>query len=269
MLKIGDFSRLSRVSIRMLRYYDDAGLIKPEKIDTSTGYRYYSEAQLPIMWQINELKNMGFGVSAMAEFMKAGHDTALMERLLAIHREELCDQVKDLEGKMQLLDVALERLRKDKFMNYACIYKELPSRNVASVRQVIPTYADEGMLFGIMLKEMGEHNITPCGFSCDIMHDKEYKDSNVDVEVQITINGTYPDTEHVRFFSTEPVQVASITFNGSYNQFDAVYKEMAEWTNKNGYEFCGPLMDIYHVGPHDTSDDANYVTEVCCPIRRK
>ena len=52
MLKIGDFSKLSRVSVRMLRYYDEIGLLKPAEIDRFTDYRYYSEAQLPIYHQI-------------------------------------------------------------------------------------------------------------------------------------------------------------------------------------------------------------------------
>ncbi len=46
MLKIGEFSKLSRVSIRMLRYYDDIGLIKPYFIDSVNGYRYYQEESL-------------------------------------------------------------------------------------------------------------------------------------------------------------------------------------------------------------------------------
>lgn len=48
MLKIGDFSKLSRVSIRMLRHYDEIGLLKPVWIDPESGYRYYAPEQLPI-----------------------------------------------------------------------------------------------------------------------------------------------------------------------------------------------------------------------------
>ncbi len=48
MLKIGEFSKLSRVSIRMLRHYDDIGLLKPAEIDNFTGYRYYREEQLSV-----------------------------------------------------------------------------------------------------------------------------------------------------------------------------------------------------------------------------
>ena len=46
MLKIGEFSKLSRVSVRMLRHYDEVGLLAPSEVDPMTGYRYYSERQL-------------------------------------------------------------------------------------------------------------------------------------------------------------------------------------------------------------------------------
>jgi DNA-binding transcriptional MerR regulator len=112
MLKIGDFSRLSRVSVRMLRYYDDAGLVKPEKIDEFTGYRYYSESQLPAMWKINTLKDMGFGVAAIREIMKCEDNPQEMEKLLVLHRAELQEEAEIIEGRLRSLDAAIERLKK-------------------------------------------------------------------------------------------------------------------------------------------------------------
>ena len=64
MLKIGDFSKLSRVSIRMLRHYDEIGLLRPVRIDPETGYRYYEAEQLFLAGRINALKDMGFGLGA-------------------------------------------------------------------------------------------------------------------------------------------------------------------------------------------------------------
>ena len=58
MLKIGEFSKLSRVSIRMLRYYDAIGLLKPAETDRFTDYRYYSEAQLPVVCRITAPRDM-------------------------------------------------------------------------------------------------------------------------------------------------------------------------------------------------------------------
>ena len=60
MLKIGEFSKLSRVSVRMLRHYDEIGLLKPAEIDRFTEYRYYREDQLPTAGRIAALKDMGF-----------------------------------------------------------------------------------------------------------------------------------------------------------------------------------------------------------------
>ncbi len=66
MLKIGDFSRLSRVSVKALRYYDELGLLKPVEIDRFTGYRYYSVAQLPRLHRILVFKELGFSLEQIA-----------------------------------------------------------------------------------------------------------------------------------------------------------------------------------------------------------
>ena len=83
MLKIGYFSKLSRISIRMLRHYDEIGLLKPAEIDPFTGYRYYSEDQLSVANRITALKDMGFGLSDIGEILLCADDSAqLMQHLL-------------------------------------------------------------------------------------------------------------------------------------------------------------------------------------------
>ena len=56
MIKIGEFSKLSLVSIKALRYYDEMDLLKPIEVDRFTGYRYYSASQLPRLHRILALK---------------------------------------------------------------------------------------------------------------------------------------------------------------------------------------------------------------------
>ena len=63
MLKIGDFAMLSKISINMLRHYDEINLLKPANIDDFTGYRYYEEEQLLIANRIQSLKAMGLSLS--------------------------------------------------------------------------------------------------------------------------------------------------------------------------------------------------------------
>ena len=84
MLKIGDFSKLSRVSIRMLRHYDDIGLLKPAEIDTFSGYRYYREEQLYTAARITALKDMGFALADIARMLEVYDDS---EKLDERHRD--------------------------------------------------------------------------------------------------------------------------------------------------------------------------------------
>ena len=74
MLKIGEFSKLSRVSIRMLRHYDDIGLLKPAEIDDFTGYRYYREDQLFVIGRITALKDMGFALADIIHILEIYDD---------------------------------------------------------------------------------------------------------------------------------------------------------------------------------------------------
>ena len=100
MLKIGEFSKLSEVSIRMLRHYDEIDLLKPVKIDEFTGYRYYDEEQLYIMVRINSLKKMGFGLAAIKDILKAYEDKEELEKYLMAQQTELYKELKEVNGKI-------------------------------------------------------------------------------------------------------------------------------------------------------------------------
>ncbi len=80
MLKIGDFSRLSQISIRMLRHYDELGLLIPESTDPFTGYRYYGEAQLSDARKISMLKAMGFPLAEIVGDRKSTRLNSLFSR---------------------------------------------------------------------------------------------------------------------------------------------------------------------------------------------
>ena len=59
MLSIGDFARLGQVSPRMLRHYDEIGLLSPDRVDPATGYRYYAAHQLARLHRLVALRDLG------------------------------------------------------------------------------------------------------------------------------------------------------------------------------------------------------------------
>ena len=89
MLKIGDFSKLSRVSIRMLRHYDEIGLLKPAETDPFTDYRYYSEAQLPTVCRITALRDMGFSLGEVRAILPIYHDRGQLDALLDMGQDAI------------------------------------------------------------------------------------------------------------------------------------------------------------------------------------
>ena len=113
MLKIGEFSKLSRVSVRMLRHYDEIGLLKPAETDCFTDYRYYREDQLPTVCRITALKDMGFSLADIVTILSVYDDRVQLDRFFAARQEELEALARDTAHKLTLLDAARKRLRKE------------------------------------------------------------------------------------------------------------------------------------------------------------
>ena len=82
----------------------------------------------------------------------------------------------------------------------------------------------------------------------------------------MSVKGRYQDTEHVKFKDLPAVKVASAVVKGSYLQMGDAYASVVSWINANGYKMNGPMFNIYHVGPGQTQDPDEYVTEVCFPV---
>lgn len=272
MLKIGIFSKLSRISVRMLRYYDEAGLLVPAQVDGFTGYRYYSEEQLMEAERINALREMGFGVGAVGEIMSAYHDPEALAQFLRIRGEELRGELRAVQRRLLLLENTLQRVGKDRTtMEYSVTLKEIPGRKVVSLRDVIPDYSKEGVLWRRMMEETAPQRLqfADPSYSIAIFHDSEYKERDVDVEVQMAVKGAYTDTENVRFREVLPQTVAAATCRGSYEQMGAINQAVVTWAADNGYQLDGPMFNIYHVGPAQTADPEQWVTEVCFPVAGK
>ena len=256
----------------MLRHYDEIGLLEPKSTDHFTGYRYYSEDQLPVAGRITALKDMGFGLAAIGEILESYHDAQALAGFLSIKRVEMAAEAEEANRRLLLLDTAINRLRKDEsVMDYNVTLKTLPERYVASVRMVIPCYEQEGLLWQCLMQETEALHMQdgdPC-YTLAIFHDGEYKNADVDVEVQKTVKGVYQDTGRVRFKTEPSVLIASATYKGSYDKIDTVNEAVANWVTDNGYEFDGFFFIIYHVSPHETQNPDEYVTEVCYPVKKK
>lgn len=268
MFRIGEFSRLSRISIRMLRHYNDLELLEPEQVDAFTGYRYYSAAQLQVAARIQALREMGFALCAIKEILRQ-NDPQCLRNHLAVRLSQVSEDADALHRQQVLIEHALQQYGKEELiMNYSVTLKEIPAREVASVRKVISAYQEEGTLWHLLMEQTASQKLqyaTPC-YPSAIFHDEGYKESDVDVEIQISVSGKYKDTEQVTFKTVPALTAATVVMKGSYDQVSAVNQAVAKWIAAGGYTMNGPMFNIYHVGPADDSNPENWVTEICFPV---
>ncbi len=175
MLKIGEFSKLSRVSVRMLRHYDEIGLLKPAETDRFTDYRYYKEDQLPIVGRIAALKDMGFSLADIVRILEVYDDREKLEQFFSARQEELETLSKDTAYKLTLLDAARKRLRKEEDMyhhwkDFQQEYCELfPMDHVMSLEKAV-NYC------GVEFKGRAHDGLNDARATADLyraIHDKE------------------------------------------------------------------------------------------------
>lgn len=194
MLKIGLFSKLSRVSIRMLRYYDEIGLLHPAYTDPESDYRYYREDQLPQIGWITALRDMGFSLADVCRIMAVGRDAEALAPFFAQRRRELEQKAEKTARQRMLLDTAEKRLGKEEFMQYNITIKTIPARYAACVHTVIPRYQDEGQVWQTLCAETDHMHLVPddpCYCAVTFL-DGEFKETDVELEAWKTVKGTYP-----------------------------------------------------------------------------
>src|SRR6266704_6098049 len=89
MFTIGDFARLGRVSVRMLRHYDAIGVLRPATVDTASGYRFYQADQLRRLNRIIALKDLGFTLQQVQAILDEKVSAEELRGMLRLRRAQL------------------------------------------------------------------------------------------------------------------------------------------------------------------------------------
>ena len=270
MLKIGDFSKLTRVSIRMLRYYDGAGLFKPALIDPTTGYRQYATEQIPLLNKIVFLRDAGFSVSEISAAVSEGE-----ERLLArfeTKRQEIASAMQTERQRMDRLVRAMRDIGKDTLnMHYDVCVKSVPAYRVLSLREILPNYFAEGALWQRMTAFVEQNNIQADGVSFALYHDMDHRESGVDVEICAEVVNMGENRDGFVFRQTEPVPLMAYTMvYGPFDRIAGAYASFARFLEQHGqYELLWPNRQIVHIGPWNAQDPERYLTELQIPLQEK
>lgn len=260
MLRIGDFSRLGKVTIQTLRHYDQIGLLKPVEVDHFTGYRFYSAAQLPQINRILLLKDLGFNLDQIKKVMDENLPVAQLVGMLKLKRAEVEQHINAEQARLDQIEARLRWIQEENSLSqYEIALKSLDPLPVLSIQDTVDAYRDVVYLWRELKAYMRSYNF---GGSLPYLAIwQEFQESNILAEAAIPFEGSIPTNERVKFKKLPAVECMACTIHqGSYEEFGRAYEALIKWNETNGYRLDGPMREVYlHYEPGNST--AN-ITEI-------
>ncbi|WP_410768147.1 MerR family transcriptional regulator [Fontibacillus sp. BL9] len=274
MFKIGEFSKLTQVSIRMLRYYDETGLLKPARIDNDSGYRYYSVEQISLLHKIVFLRDTGFTVAEIA--LAIGNwEASFVTRQLRDKQEEIASEIRKEQEKLKKIEIALRDIHDEKMAVHCNVtLKSVPSYGVLSLRRIIPDYFGEGALWSEITRYIEAEGLAvpQSSKTFAVYHDKDFKECNVDVEVCVVVGENLRKIGNgFTFRETEQIDtMACALVDGPYENIGSAFLALARWLHSHDqYSMEGLNRQICHKGPWNEENPECYLTEIQIPVVKK
>lgn len=272
MLLIGEVSKISQVSLRMLRYYDKNDLFKPGIINEENGYRYYTADQLDELYEIVELRDLGFSVAEIREMIKE-KDREKYLNAVRRKKQKLEEEAEQIQRKLKRLSSIARDVEqgKEEKMNkdITLVLKEIPDKDVISYRKVVKNYFEEGKMWREFGKRLEGSGVSYAAEGFSLYHDTDYREEQVDIELCITVNGSVEKIPDGLIHRQVPgcKKAASLLVKGAYENISFAFRRFAHWLEQHPeYHMGGPARQICHVSHLNTENPEEYVTEILIPV---
>lgn len=263
MYKIGDFSKMSKVTIKTLRFYEKEKLIIPAYIDRSNGYRYYDSSQLIDISNIISLKQIGLSIS---DIKKIVNDNIDIKEILFNKKEELKKNINLYSYQLSQINYILE----GKNMKNEIFLKEIPEYNVYYREGVIDTYeklAEFVLATGEECIRLNPNLKCVDPGYCYINYlDKCYKEKNIKIRYVEAVEEIGIGNETIKFMKSKPIKAVCIYHKGDYSKLSESYNKILKYVEDNNYKISGEIRESYIDGCWNKENVEDYLTEIQIPV---
>jgi predicted transcriptional regulator YdeE/DNA-binding transcriptional MerR regulator len=289
MLKIGDFAKLARVSVKTLRHYDKLGLLKPAWVDRFTGYRYYALDQLPRLNRILALKDLRFSLEEVRRLLQDDVPAAEMRGMLRLKRAELERLVRTERSRLERVEARLRRIEQEGQMpDHEVVLKSVPPRTVVGIRRVIPGYHEVGRLFAELDEYLEHHGLATGALAprIAVYYEVQGNEQGIDAEVAVPVAAARAKPPAVVHELPGVRSMACLVHQGGYDSLGDAYSAAMAWIEGNGFRVAGPTREVYlhepdlwpgsaeprlraTVRPAATGDASQQIIDVQFPVQKK
>ncbi|MEQ8674839.1 MAG: MerR family transcriptional regulator [Aggregatilineales bacterium] len=300
MLSIGQFAQIGQVTIKLLRYYDRIGLLKPVSINDETGYRYYVIEQLADLNRIIALKNLGLSLKEIRAMLHDNVSLPEMRGMLKLKQAEIRQQLEQSQRQLSEVETRLSLLEGGS-TQIDVAFKSIAPQKVISVRRPIqhgdeidPTFEhlrvvlkNHNLQFGNAIGIYHPYTNDTCTSRLALVRSDGTKlyfhelpgSGFADLEAAFTVQNNASSelqltselwTGRVIQSRTLPAidHAATVVFHGSFHDRGTVYHAFAQQAQEGGYRLSGAIREVYlRVADGDPYHPENIV-EIQFPIER-
>ena len=262
-LSIGDFSRITHLSVKTLRHYHEAGLLEPAEVDPHTGYRYYSTAQVPAAQVIRRFRELGMPVREVGQVL-AATDPEARTAVIAGHLERLERELDQTRAAVS----SLRRLLEPAAAPITVEHRAMPAVTTAAIRATV-TLAEVLAWYDGAMAELDRtlRGVVPTG-PCGGLYDNElFTEERGDAVVYVPVADP-PTSGRVRPLVIAATDLAITVHLGPHDDIDVTYGALGTYVAEHSLAIAGPVHENYLVGPRDTADPAAWRTEIGWPVFR-
>ncbi|MDB5070269.1 MAG: putative transcriptional regulator [Candidatus Eremiobacteraeota bacterium] len=265
-VSIGDFSRMTHLSVKALRHYHDVGLLEPASVDAQTGYRSYDVAQVAPAQIIRRFRDLGMPVDQVKAVL-AAPDLTERNALIVDHLKRMESQVAEVQSTVASLRTLLEPATP----SIAVEYRSVPRMRAAAITKVVkrdelaPWWENAFEEIYDVLRAAGVRSTGPAG---GVYPTELFADEIGEVVVFVPIGGALQTAGEVRVVDLPAVELAVAVHHGALRDADRTYGSLGAHVAERAIGIEGPIRERYIVASDDTPDDGQLVTEIGWPVFR-
>jgi DNA-binding transcriptional MerR regulator len=273
MLRIGEFSRLSRVTIKALRHYDEMDLLKPAHIDQFTGYRYYGVEQLLRIHRIAALKTLGLSLEQIASMLDDNLSAEQIREILRDQQAQMKQQLNDLQARLVQVEFRLRMIEMgDNMPALEVMVKPVPPLRGLTLRTSIDQKNTRANLLAFqneLEQAMAQHRVRLTSPVTEIHYAEEFHNDYEDVEIVLPVDETQTQAvplETAGTFRLKTVpglpMAATYLHHGKDDvRLSEVLALLQRWIVDNHYKLSGTHRVIHHRGPLERAEYEDWVME--------
>jgi DNA-binding transcriptional MerR regulator len=263
-LTIGDFSRVTFLSVKTLRHYHRVGLLEPADVDPITGYRRYTSAQIPIAQVIRRFRALDMPLDGIGSVLRAP-DQSTRSQLIAAHLTRLEETLTETKRAVASLRVLLEHPS----LSGVIEHRRIPATQTAAITSTVEIGDLSAWYEGAMGEIQGTlaaQSIVASGPPGGIYAHELFTEERGDATLFFPVTGDVRPVGRVGPIWVPGAELAVIVHNGSHDDVDLSYGALATYVSEHAIAVDGLIREYYLVGRPDTEDESTWKTEIGWPI---